>query len=169
MTSETGRGVRSTGVPRFIVDHNVGKLVRWLRMMGYNTLFFEGADDADMVLRALSEERVILTRDTQIAQRRVAVSGRIKVILIESDRPEEQMRQVVAELRLDCQYRPFSLCLKCNRLLVERNPEQVVGRVPPYVFQTQKQYMECLACSRIYWRGTHWQAMTRELERFDLN
>ncbi len=151
---------------KFIVDHNVGKLAKWLRMMGYDTLFFDGRDDFQMVRTALDEGRVILTRDTQIVKRRVVTSGQLRVILITSDNPERQMDQIIDTLNLDCQFRPFTICLECNEPLEERSREQVKDRVPPYVFQTQSQYVECPACHRIYWRGTHWQAMTRKLKEY---
>ena len=151
---------------KFIVDYNVGRLARWLRMMGYDTVLFTGDDDSHMIIIALRQERVILTRDTQIMKRRVVTSGRIKAILIESYEPEQQMRQVIESLNLDCQFRPFTICLECNQPLLETSKEQVKDRVPPYVFQTQSQYMECPACHRIYWKGTHWLAMTGLLEKF---
>ncbi|MBI4187276.1 MAG: Mut7-C RNAse domain-containing protein [Chloroflexi bacterium] len=152
--------------PRFIVDHNAGKLARWLRIMGYDALFFNGSDDARMIAIALAEDRVILTRDTQIIKRRLVTSGRLRVILLTSDKPELQMSQVIAALNLDRQFRPFTRCLECNQPLAERSKAEVKDRVPPYVFQTQEQYRECPACHRIYWRGTHWQAMTRILREF---
>ena len=143
----------------------MGKLVKWLRMMGYDTLFFDRGDDSHMVATALAEGRVILTRDTEIAKRRVVTTGRLEVILIQSDKVEQQMRQVVEALGLDCQFRPFTLCLECNQPLIERDKQEVKDLVPPYVFQSQDQYMECPACPRIYWKGTHWAAMTRKLEK----
>jgi len=151
---------------KFIVDHNVGKLARWLRMMGYDSEFFNGSDDGEMVATALTEGRVILTRDTQIMKRGVVTSGRLKAVLIKSDEPEQQMRQVVETLNLDCQFGLFTICLECNQPLEERSKQQVKDLVPPYVFQTQSQYVECPACHRIYWKGTHWQAMTERLEKF---
>ena len=151
---------------KFIVDNNVGKLAKWLRLMGYDTVFFNGSNDSHMIATALAEDRVILTRDTQIMKRRVVTNGQLKAILIKSDEPEQQMQQVIATLNLDCQYRPFTICLECNQPLLERSKQQVKDLVPPYVFQTQSQFMECPACHRIYWRGTHWQAMTKKLEKF---
>lgn len=134
--------------------------------MGYDTLFFDGINDSRMIATALAEGRVILTRDTQIMRRRVVTSGRLKAILIKGDEPELQMRQVIDALNLDCQFRPFTICLECNQPLEERSKQQVKDLVPPYVFQTQSQYMACPACHRIYWRGTHWQAMTKKLKKF---
>ena len=151
---------------KFIVDNNVGKLAKWLRIMGYDTLLFTGDDDSRMIVIALKEDRIIITRDTQIMKRRVVTSGRLKAILITTDEPELQIQQVIENLKLDCQFRPFTICLECNQPLLERSKQEVADRVPPYVFQTQSQYMECPACHRIYWRGTHWQAMTRKLQRF---
>ena len=153
---------------KFIVDNNVGKLAKWLRIMGYDTLFFNGSDDSNMIAIALAEDRVILTRDTQIMKRRVITSGRLKAILVLSDEPERQMRQVIDTLNLDWQFKPFTICLECNQPLVERSKQQVNNLVPSYVFKTQNQYMECTVCHRIYWRGTHWQAMSRELERMGM-
>ena len=150
---------------KFIVDYNVGKLAKWLRMMGYDSVLFTGEDDSRMIVIALRQERVILTRDTQIMKRGVVTSGRVKAILIESEDPGQQMQQVIESLNLDCQFRPFTICLECNQPLRETGKEQVKDLVPPYVFQTQDYFMECPACHRIYWQGTHWQAMTRKLEQ----
>ena len=141
----------------------MGKLVKWLRTMGYDTLFFNGSDDSHMVTRALAENRVILTRDTELVKRRLISSGRLRAILLSSEEPEQQMRQVSDTLNLDSQFKPFTRCLECNQPLEERTRDEVEDRVPPYVFETQSQYMECPACHRIYWRGTHWEAMSRVL------
>ncbi len=149
-----------------MVDNNVGKLVKCLRIMGYDTLFFNGSNDSHMIATALAEGRVILTRDTQIMKRRVVVSGQLRVVFIQSDDPELQMQQVINTLDLDCRFRPFAVCLECNQPLLEKSKQQVKDLVPPYVFKTQSQYMECPACHRIYWRGTHWQAMTRKLKQY---
>ena len=135
-------------------------------MMGYDSLFFEGGDDSHMVARALAEDRVVLTRDTGIMKRRVVSNGRLRAVLLDSEEPERQMRQLMAALDLKSQIKPFTLCLECNRLLVERGKAEVKDRVPPYVFKTQSQYMECPACRRVYWRGTHWEAMLKRLEKF---
>jgi len=153
---------------KFIVDNNVGKLAKWLRIMGYDTLFFNGSNDSRMVAIALAEERVILTRDTQIMKRRVVTSGRLQAILIQTDEPERQMYQVIDSLLLDCQSKPFTMCLECNQPLMEKSKQQVKDLVPPYVFQTQNQYMECPKCHRIYWRGTHWQRMTEKLKKWTI-
>jgi uncharacterized protein with PIN domain len=149
---------------KFIVDHNVGKLARWLRMIGYDSVFFDNGEDSLMVRQALAEGRIVLTRDTGIMKRRVVSNGRLKAVLIESEEPERQIQQLMSTFDLAGQSKPFTLCLECNRPLEPRSREEVAERVPPYVFQTQTQYMECPACRRIYWQGTHWKAMVRKLK-----
>jgi uncharacterized protein with PIN domain len=152
--------------PKFIADCNVGKLARWLRLVGYDTRFFDGISDSQLVAQAQAEGRVILSRDTRIMKRRVITSGKLKAILIQNDEPELQVRQVIDDLDLDSQFRPFTICLECNQVLVERNKDEVADLVPPYVYRTQTQFMQCPACHRIYWRGTHWRAMTERLKKF---
>lgn len=151
---------------KFIVDHNVGKLARWLRMMGYDTRLFSGDNDSHMLKLAQEEGRVILTKDTQIMKRRLVNNGEVKTLFIESDEPELQMQQVIATFGLDPQFKPFTICLECNQPLVAMDKARVKDLVPPFVFKTQSQYMMCPTCQRVYWQGTHWQAMTEKLKGF---
>lgn len=147
---------------KFLADANVGKLVRLLRILGYDALPFQGSDDNSLIAQALSQGRAILTKDHQLPQRRLATSGRLKVLLIQSDNPEEQLQQVVQAFHLNS-LNPFSRCLECNETLLPRTREEVEGRVPPYVYQTQREFKECPSCHRLFWRGTHWQHMTQQL------
>ncbi|MDM8001140.1 MAG: Mut7-C RNAse domain-containing protein [Dehalococcoidia bacterium] len=148
----------------FIVDSNAGKLARWLRMMGYDTLFFNDIEDGRLVDMAMKEGRVVVTRDTQIAKRRVAANGSLRVIVSREDDPKQQLMQVMRELNLDCRETQFTRCLECNQRLIPREKDEVRDLVPPYVFRTQKQYMQCPSCSRVYWQGTHWQRMKKALD-----
>jgi len=137
---------------RFIADVNVGKLAKWLRIMGYDTLFFKNIDDSELVEMALAESRVLLTRDTNIMKRRVVANGEVQAILIADDRAINQLSQVIDTLNLETDSR-FSRCIECNQLLEERDKHNVKDLVPPYVFKTQHQYMQCPSCDKVYWRG----------------
>ena len=75
---------------RFVVDTNAGKLARWLRMLGYDTLFINDVDDNELIAIGLNDKRVLLTKDTQIMLRRVVTSGRLKAVLIEDDNSKDQ-------------------------------------------------------------------------------
>lgn len=149
---------------RFIADNNVGKLARWLRLIGYDTVLLKQKDDPQMIKIALGENRVILTKDAQFMKRRLLANGTLKAVHIEEDDPELQVREVVETLRLDYDFKTFSRCLECNRALVARDRDDVKDLVPARVFETQTQYTQCPACHRIYWPGTHWQAMGRKLK-----
>ena len=147
---------------RFIVDANVGRLARWLRIMGYDALFLPGVEDADLVRLALAEGRAILTRDRLVMRRRAIASGRVSALLIGGDRLGEQLRQVVEAYGLNASG-GFSRCVECNEPLVTVERGEARGRVPDYVFATQETFVECPSCTRLYWRGTHWRNMVREL------
>ena len=110
---------------KFIVDINVGKLAKWLRIMGYDTLLFTNQDDGEMIKLAMNQNRVILTKDTQIMKRRLITSGKLKAILIEGDNPRSQIQQVASVLNLKYQFKPFSLCLECNEPLYQTDKDQV--------------------------------------------
>jgi|WetSurMetagenome_2_1015567.scaffolds.fasta_scaffold74058_3 uncharacterized protein len=155
----------TTNRPKFIADQNVGKLTKFMRLLGFDTIFFTGETDTQMVHMAMVENRIILTRDTHIPKRRLVTSGKVKVVLIESDNIDDQVLQVVKELDLAALIRSFVLCLECNSPLLVRTKADITGKVPPYVFQTQEDFMACSQCRRIYWKGTHWQAMINKMEQ----
>ncbi len=150
--------------PGFIADVNVGRLARRLRMLGYNTLFNNGADDNELIRNALREGRILLTRDTGIMARRVVTTGKVKALLVESDDVTEQLWQVVRALNLEPESEPFSICIECNVPLVPRGKEEVRGLVPPHVFRNHEQFVQCPVCRRVFWRGTHWEKMMAEIE-----
>ena len=144
---------------KFLVDFNVGRLGRWLRIAGFDTLLVQGIDDNRIVRLALDENRVLLSKDREIFKRRIVASGKLKALLIKDDDVKVQLGQVLTVLGLTTQMRPFSRCIECNEPIIYISKRDVEDIVPPYVFQTQEEYMQCPACRRIYWRGTHWQRM----------
>ena len=156
-------------IQRFLVDQNVGKLTKWLRLLGYDAVFFTGDDDNQMVKQALNENRILITRDTAIRRRKVALSGQLTVITFETEDAETQMQQLIAGLSLIEDSQPLSRCLEDNALLHSIDKTDVEKRVPTHTFKTQDEFMECPACGRVYWRGTHWQALERRLNSFKLH
>ncbi|MFO8102178.1 MAG: Mut7-C RNAse domain-containing protein [Dehalococcoidia bacterium] len=150
--------------PGFVADVNVGRLARRLRMLGYDTLFINGADDDELIRIALREGRILLTRDTGITTRRVVTTGKIKALLVESDDVTDQLWQVVKALNLGPESEPFSICIECNVPLIPKEKDEVRDLVPPHVFKTHSQFVQCPQCKRVFWRGTHWEKMMREME-----
>jgi uncharacterized protein with PIN domain len=141
----------SAGRQAFIADAMLGRLAKSLRMLGYDTSYSPDAEDAELKMTALRESRVLLTRDHEIAETKLAV----QVVLIESDHLEEQLVQVVEELELEPGRELFTRCLICNVEVVEVPKEKVEARVPPYVYETQDRFAECPSCGRVYWAATH--------------
>jgi hypothetical protein len=151
--------------PRFLADINVARLAKWLRALGYDATIGADLDDAGLVRQALGEGRTLLTKDTRLVQRGVAVKGILRVLLILHDGVREQLRQVVAELKLDVQEKSFSRCIRCYLPLESASREQVRERLPPYVYENQPRFTVCPSCGRVYWPGTHWRNMRAELAR----
>jgi uncharacterized protein with PIN domain len=131
----------------------LGTLAKWLRLLGYDACFDPALDDNELVRRARAEDRVLLTRDHELARR-----PGVRALLIEPEALDEQVRQVVAELHLTPE-QAFSRCPVCNEVLALLDAEAARERVPAYVAQTHDTFKICPACQRVYWRGTHWQQM----------
>lgn len=136
-------------------------------MMGFNTLFFDGPDDGEMVKIALAEDRTIITRDSEFMKRRAIVTGRVKALLVSGDCPELQMETVMTRLELSPKMSPFTRCIECNTILQPLDKDEAHPQVPPRVSEIQDQYMQCPTCRRIYWRGTHWKSMSDKLHEFN--
>lgn len=149
---------------KFMVDINVGNLAKWLRIMGFDALLFNYKDDNQMIITALSEDRILLTRDTQLMKRRIITNKYLEAILIHSDDPEQQLKQLISSIKLANNIKPFSICLECNQPLEEKGKEQIRDEVPPYILETQSKFKQCPSCYRVYWRGTHWERMKNKLE-----
>lgn len=149
--------------PRFLVDENAARLVRWLRLMGYDSVYLPRADDTALVERARADGRVLLTRDRGIMARRLITSGEVRALLLQSDDTWRQLEQVIAALKLNPRHAPFSRCPTCNGLLQEVAPDEARPHVPPFVAATQRQFTRCPDCGRFYWRGTHWQRVHERL------
>jgi uncharacterized protein len=147
---------------RFLADCNVGRLARWLRVLGYDAAYEPFLPDARVVARALAEDRVLLTRDADMMRRRVIAGGRVKAILLRYDNVQAQVRQVLDELDLNPQL-ALSRCLDCNAELQPREKMAVLDRLPPYVRATQERFSECPDCGRVFWPGTHWQRMKERI------
>ena len=147
-----------------MVDINVGRLAKWLRAMGYDTIFPKENGDNELVRIALRENRVLVTRDAGIALSRVVRLGQMSVALIEKDDLRSQLKQLVQDLELDLSG-GFSLCVRCNEPLHSIDKQDVVDLLPPYVLLTQPKFFECPECRRVYWPGTHWANMKSELSQ----
>lgn len=148
---------------RLIADAMLGKLAKWLRVLGFDVSYERRIEDQVLVCRAKIEGRDILTRDRHLVQRRWGHS--IRFIVIEADHWPNQVRQVLRELGRPPRKQVLSRCLRCNEPLNSFRRKEAVARVPPYVHRTQKRFFQCPSCRRIYWRGTHQKRILYRLKK----
>jgi hypothetical protein len=145
---------------KFVADAMVGKLARWLRVLGFDVLYDPSVDDHELVALARRENRVLLTRDTPLA----ASSHDPPCLFIESGDFRRQLVQVVEVYKLDPRRAVFTRCVDCNHLLESIDKDDALGKVPPYVFSSQSRFKRCPGCDKILWGGTHREQMQRTLK-----
>ena len=146
--------------PCFVADAMLGKLARWLRVLGVDVAYDSSLDDLRLVALARREGRVLLTRDVPLA----TADNRPERLLIESGDFREQLVQVVEAYRLDPRRGRFRRCLDCNTLLEPALRSDVQHRVPPHIFSTEARFLSCERCEKILWEGTHRHHMRQVLE-----
>lgn len=145
---------------KFILTEELGRLAKWLRILGFDTLYFKQGNSGSLIIQALRDERIILTRNQRLPKSRGA-----KIIVIESETIRKQVAQVLKTLKIKlASQRMFSRCIICNEGLVDIEKERVKDKVPEYVFKTQNDFVTCQKCKRIYWQGTHWGNVSKTLE-----
>ena len=135
---------------KFVADVMVGKLARWLRVLGFDVIYSNVMDDDEIARLAESDDRIILTRDTGLAARHI----KAQCLLVESGDYKDQIRQVLHTLELK-DFEVFSRCLECNTPLQNVDKETVFEKVPPFVYLTQDRFAICPSCRRVFWHGTH--------------
>ena len=146
----------------FVADCMLGKLAKWLRILGFDVVSFTKAEDPDLVALARRENRVLLTRDTGLIERTAKRPNRI---FVRSDDWEEQVVQVLDECGLWDKIRPNTRCVACNRPLKPLARDRARNLVTPYVWEHASAFAVCPGCERVYWQGTHYGDMERRIER----
>jgi len=147
---------------KFICDDNLGKLAKFLRLLGYDTYFDPTIENARLIAIALKENRIVLTRDRRI----LAKIDPAKLMHIDCDDPEKQLAKVFHRFGLIIDDKAmFSRCLVCNELCRNAAADEIADRVFPFILKTQSRFHQCPSCHRIYWQGTHHKAMIDRLKK----
>ena len=138
----------------------VGKLARWLRVLGVDVIYDTSLDDHQLVALARSENRILLTRDRPLA----SGTNEPQCLLVESENFREQLRQVVETYGIEPNQSLFTRCMDCNTILEVASRADIRDKVPPYVYSTQNHFKRCAYCDKILWGGTHRLHMQETLD-----
>jgi len=153
---------------KFIVDAMLGSLAKWLRLLGYDTLYSTSYNDAQIISIAARTKRIMVTSDKGL-YRRAIKAGLRAVLLPESGVTESLARLASAgliELRVDPSK---SRCPLCNGVLKEVTDKNLVrGRVPPGALAKYSKFYVCTRCGHVYWEGGHWRNIRRIVEEAKL-
>jgi uncharacterized protein with PIN domain len=141
--------------PRYILDVHLGKLARELRMLGFDTIYENHYTDAEIVRRANSEGRVILTRDIGILKIKEVVRG----YWIRSQSPERQLSEVLDHFDLYAKIKPFQRCMRCNGIIEEVEKSAVLDQLPQKTRKYYDEFYRCKSCRNVYWKGSHYHKM----------
>jgi uncharacterized protein len=145
---------------KFLLTRELGRLAKWLRILGFDTAYASQDRAGSIVIQALKENRLILTRNLRLAR-----SARVKTLLVESELLKEQIPRILKGLKLAVNSdKMFSRCILCNVELTAVEKETIKGQVPDYVYKTQESFIACPACKRVYWSGTHWGNVSATLK-----
>jgi uncharacterized protein with PIN domain len=137
---------------KFLLTRELGRLSRWLRILGFDTAYFNQDNLSSLIIQALRDNRIIVTRNHRLPK-----STGIKIFLVEAEKIKEQIQEVLKAAKITpASSMMFTRCIVCNEGLVEIDKEKVKDKVPEYVFKTQTDFITCPKCKRIYWQGTHW-------------
>ncbi|WP_457566656.1 Mut7-C RNAse domain-containing protein [Caldithrix abyssi] len=147
---------------KFILDCNLGKLARKLRMLGFDCLYQNNYQDEEIVQIALKERRIILTRDVGLLKNRAVTHG----YWVRSTRPPAQVKEVLQKFDLFRRIQPFSRCLECNGVIEPVDKGDVEDALPQRVRQTFNTFYRCKRCKKIYWQGSHHERMLKTIKEF---
>ena len=141
--------------PQFVLDVHLGKLAAYMRMLGFDSLYRNCLEDAELARISAAEHRILLTRDRGLLKRSAVTHG---YWLRETD-SRAQLAEIVHRFDLSRLIRPFTRCMACNAELRRVAKEEVRSELPPRVAQEFDEFRRCPDCRRVYWRGSHYQRM----------
>ncbi len=145
---------------RFIADVHLGRLARYLRMVGFDTAYQTTLSDPEIIRMSGRDRRIILTRDRGLLRDGRVTHG----YLVRHTHATCQLREVVDQFHLSRHFSPFTRCLPCNGLIEPIESDKVGERAPKAILDTHTRFFECQLCGRVYWQGSHVHRMVRMLE-----
>ena len=145
--------------PRFIADTMLGSLAKKLRLLGIDTAYISDPDDSELKYLVRSQGRILLTRDLNLFKE----MGDLGWSVTGKDVREEFLSLAEKLKPFSDLLLPFSRCLDCNDPLQSMELSEAEGKVPPFIFQSQKNFTHCPSCGKVFWKGTHSERMEVEV------
>lgn len=136
---------------RFILDTHLGKLARYLRLCGFDTLYRNDYQDAELARLSASEQRILLTRDRALLKRSLVTRG----YCVRNDQPRRQLTEIFSRFQLHGSSRPFTRCPRCNGPLQDVEKNAIAHRLEPLTQRYYTDFRGCRDCGRLYWEGSH--------------
>jgi uncharacterized protein with PIN domain len=146
---------------RFVVDCMLGKLAKWLKILGFDALFFSKIEDDELLDLARKENRILLTKDTGLIQR----AKDIPTLFLESENWKDQIQQVLDHFHLREKVAPHTRCIDCNVALKDLPKKNAENLVSSFVFEKAESFALCPICGRVFWRGTHFKDMEKKIQK----
>jgi len=148
---------------KFITDGMLGKLTRWLRMLGHDVEYSRSTDDKRLIEMAKSDGRILLTRDFKLYQQ--AMMQRVDAVLVEASTGAEKLADLAEQFNFELEIDvTVSRCPKCNTKIKPVSKDMIIDRVPKTTFSYYNEFWECPECGQIYWRGAHWKRIEKTLK-----
>jgi uncharacterized protein with PIN domain len=145
---------------RFIVDCMLGKLAKWLKILGFDALFFSKIEDDELLTIARKEDRILLTKDTSLIQQ----AKDVETLFLKSEEWQDQVQQVLEHYSLREKVNPHTRCIDCNVVLKNLPKKNAKNLVSAFVFDKADSFALCPNCGRVFWRGTHFKDMEAQIQ-----
>jgi uncharacterized protein with PIN domain len=142
-------------VGRFAVDINLGRLAKYLRLLGFDAVSDGRLDDGDLAELAVAEDRIVLTRDRHLLKRSIVVHG----YLVREVMPVAQAGEVLRRFGLADRISPFARCMECNGVIVPVAKAEVDHLLEPLTREHFDEFRRCSGCGRVFWRGSHFDRL----------
>jgi uncharacterized protein with PIN domain len=149
------------GPPRFVLDTHLGQLARYLRMLGFDTLYRNDYPDDELARIASQDPRILLTRDRGLLKRSIVTYGRY----VRATDPRLQVVEIVRCYELAGRMMPLRRCLTCNGILRPARKEDVLDQLAPKTREYFHEFSQCETCGQVYWKGSHYDRMRQFVEQ----
>jgi hypothetical protein len=147
---------------KFITDGMLGKLTRWLRMLGHDVEYSRSEDDKKLIEKAKSEKRILLTRDFRLYQQ--AMMQGVNVVLVEASTGPEKLADLAMRFNFNLEIDvTVSRCPKCNTEIKPVQKNMVIDKIPKTTSTYYNEFWECPNCGQVYWQGAHWKRIEKTL------